>query len=498
MVQLSSRLVFLFAALLPVHAIGDNQPVVPDDDPIDDETVVAPAGDVPATPPGGTVPPNTSSAVPGSATTTSAPPQELPPAGNADLAKPVVEAPPADEQKLTLARLLSAAGGTVVSGYTQVDYGRFDRSLDELSAGSREPLNEDRWTVRRARLRLENEWKYVGYVADADFFGPGSGARPIVFDVHAQLPGAQGAPPLLKFKVGLFPVPFTYQNQSQRAFEIFFVERALFVDAYIPGRYDLGAAISGNIWSVDWILAVQNGEPLGADFAYQDPNSAKDYAGRVQVKGELVGGVHAALGVSFLKGTGFSPGTAPTKDSFDWRDLNEDGRVTVSELIPIPGAPGRASENFDRWGLAGDVRIWGEIPTLGQLRIDAEIAVGKNLDRFVASADPIFLGRDQRGLGFYASITQHLTKYAEVGLRYDQYEPNIDDLELFEGRSVLTRRTFKTYSAGVSGRLPLSSRAHARVHVEYAYQQNSLGRDASGQPAQLDNGATRLRFEVVF
>ncbi len=484
--------VVLVAALLPGQAIGDSQ----DDGVVDDETVVAPAGSGSASAPGAVVLPGDSSAAPASTTTAPAPVEDPPPPATADLAKPVAEPPPASPQKLTLASLLSE--NVVLSGYTQVDYGSYDRSLDELSAGSRAPLNEDSWEVRRAHLRLENEWKYVGYVAEADFGSNGSTARPVAFDVHAHLPGAHGDPPLLTFKAGLFPVPFTYQNESQRAFEIFFVERALFVDGFIPGRFDLGAAISGHIWSVDWILAAQNGQPTGTEFAYQDPNNAKDYSGRVEVGGELVGGVHAAVGVSFLKGTGFSAGTAPTKDSFDWLDLNEDGRVTVAELVPIPGAPGRASENFDRWGLAGDVRIWGEIPRLGQLRIDAEIALGKNLDRFVAPADPVFLGRDQRGLGFYASVTQYVTKYAEVGFRYDQYEPNIDDLELFEGGSVLTRRKFKTYTAGVSGRLGLSSYANARVHLEYAYQQNSLGRDASGKPAQLDNGAMRVRFEVVF
>jgi len=69
---------------------------------------------------------------------------------------------------------------------------------------------------------------------------------------------------------------------------------------------------------------------------------------------------------------------------------------------------------------------------------------------------------------------------------------------MFNGRTVLTRRTFKTYTAGVSGRLKLSDYARARVHLEYAYQRNSLGRDAAGHPAQLDNGAARVRFEVVF
>ena len=496
--QLSYSVVFLVAALLPVYAFGDDQPVAADDE----QTVEAAGSGSAASPPGGTAPPASGSAAPAEPTKPEpAKPVEPPPPAKPDAGQPVAgpPPPPASQERLTLAGLLSGAGRTVVSGYTQVDYGRYDISLDELASGTREPLNEDRFLVRRARLRLENEWKYVGYAAEADFFASGDLARPVNFDVHAQLAGDQGDAPLLKFKAGLFPVPFTYQNQSQRAFDIFFVERALFIDGFVPGRYDLGAAISGHIWAVDWILAAQNGQPIGShDFAYQDPNSAKDYSGRIEVGGELVGGVHAAAGVSFLKGTGFSPGTAPTKDTFVWRDLNEDGRVTVAELIPIPGSPGRASENFDRWGLAGDVRIWREIPTLGELRIDAELALGKNLDRFVAPADPVFLGRAQRGLGFYASITQYVTEHAQVGFRYDQYDPNIDDIELFDGHSVLTRRKFKTFTAGASWRLRLSNYANARVHLEYAYQRNSLGRDPSGKPAQLDNGATRVRFEVVF
>ena len=481
------------------------EPPVADDDDTVTPTDDPPAGDNPADTPAPAPTPTPAEPTPteGSAAPPRAP--EPPPAVPPEpvpTTKPDPIAPasaPGSGERLTLGALLSGAKRTVVRAWTHVDYGRYDISLDELSAGTREPLNQDRFSVRRAHVRLENEWTHAGYVAEVDFFGPRSEPRPVTFAVHAQLPGKNGAPPLAKLTVGLFPVPFTYQNQSQAAFEIFFAERALFVDGFVPGRFDIGAAVSGHIWAIDWILAAQNGHPLDSrDFAYRDPNSAKDYSGRVQVSGELVAGIRAATGFSFLKGTGFSPGTPPTKDTFEWRDLNEDGRVTVSELIPIPGAPGRASENFDRWGLAGDVRIWRDIPPLGELRIDAEIALGENLDRAVAPADPVLLGRDQRGLGFYASVTQYITEYAQLGLRYDQYEPNIDELELFEGQTVLTRRKFKTYTAGVSGRLRLSTYARARVHLEYAHQRNSLGRDASGRPGHLENDAARVRFEVVF
>lgn len=468
----------------------------------DDDTVTVPpkppvandkpAAETPPEAPANITPPSNGSA------SSEPPPPPVPSSPSAPAPASIAE-PLARDDRLTLGALLSGAKRTRIRAWTHVDYGHYDISLDELSAGTREPLNNDRFSVRRAHVRLENEWTYAGYVAEIDFVGPRNEPRPVNVAVHAQLPGTDDAPPPLVLTVGLFPVPFTYQNQSQASFEIFFAERALFVDGFVPGRFDIGAAVSGRIWAVDWTLAVQNGHPLDSlDFAYRDPNRAKDYSGRVQVSGELVAGFRAATGVSFLKGTGFSPGTPPTKDTFEWRDLNEDGRVTVSELIPIPGAPGRASENYDRWGLAGDVRIWRDIPRLGELRIDAELALGENLDRFVAPADPVLLGRDQRGFGFYSSITQYVTPHAQLGLRYDRYEPNIDELELFEGRTVLTRRKFTTYTAGISGRLRLSTYARARVHVEYAHQRNSLGRDASGRPAHLENDAARVRFEVVF
>lgn len=493
---------FLAAAILaaPLYAIA--QPAPPPDVPVDDDGTDDSAGETGSAATGSATAAGSGSATPTQPTT--APAAGRPEAtaqGSGAAAVPVIvpTVPPPTESRLTLAGLLSGAASTVVMGLTQIDYGSYDRSLDELSAGTREPLNEDRFQVRRARLRLENEWKYAGYAAEVEFFARDNAARPVSFVVHAQLPGEAGQPPLVKVKAGLFPVPFTYQNLSQWAHEIFFAERALFVDGFVPGRFDLGVAASGHVWAFDWIVAAQNGQPIEApNFAYTDPNSAKDYSGRIEVGGELVAGVHAASGVSFLTGTGFSAGTPPTKDTFVWRDLNEDGRVTLAELIPIPGAPARPSENFDRWGVAGDVRVWRDIPKLGQLRLDAELALASNLDRFVAPADPVLLGRDQRGLGFYASLTQYVTRHAQVGFRYDHYQPNIDDLELFDGRTVLTRRTFKTYTAGVSGRLKLSDYANARVHVEYAHQQNSLGRDAAGRPAQLDNGAARVRFEVVF
>lgn len=386
-----------------------------------------------------------------------------------------------------------------VSGFAQFDYLRLERSLDELGDGNREPLNEDQFLVRHARLRLDRDWDYVGLTTIVELFGGDAGVRPIGFDMHIGLPGAKGKPPLVLLRAGQIPVPFGYENYQEPDARRFFGERTLFAHGLVPGRFDVGAALEGHVLGIDWVVAAQNGEPLeAASFSGRDPNAAKDISGRVRVVGELVPGVRAAIASSALVGTGFSPGTQPTKDSFEWRDLNEDGRVLTSELIPIPGSAGRASQNFDRWGLGADAQLWAQIPRLGELFLYGEVALAVNLDRAVAVADPVLFGRDQRSLGFYLAAVQDVGEHASFGMRFEQYDPNADALELFGGMTVVTRRRFRTLTSAVAAKLPLEGVARARFLVEYEAQRNSLGRDNQGRPAQLDNDTLRLRLELRF
>lgn len=388
----------------------------------------------------------------------------------------------------------------VVGGFAQVDYLNRQSSLNELSDGTGEPLNENRFMVRRARLRLGRDWKHVGVFSVTEFFSGGNTVRPAGLDVHAMIPRKnEDEPDILVVRAGLIPVPFGMETFEQRADDRFFGERALFTDGFVPGRFDLGVSAAVHVWDVDWVVALQNGEPINSPtFSYLDPNGGKDLSSRLRVQGELVEGLHGAVASSVIVGRGFSAGTPPTKDSFEWRDLNEDGRVLQSELIPIPGSAGRPSQSYDRWGVGGDVQLWTQVPKLGKLHLYSEVALGVNLDRAVAVADPVLLGRDQRSVGALVAFTQEVTPLVTVGARVEQYEPNLDALELFDGVTVVTRRRFRTLTAGVSLNHHMSETARARVLAEVELQQNSLGRDNQGRPAQLPNNALRVRGEVVF
>jgi hypothetical protein len=387
-----------------------------------------------------------------------------------------------------------------VTGYIQLDYARFDRSSDQLSDGTGQPLNEDRFFVREARVKLSGDWEYVGFAAQADLStgqGPAVGVR--LLEGVLKYPGAPGEPPLIRLSAGIMPIPFTYENQLLGSEVRFFGERATFIDALLPGRYDVGASLSGRYRAVVWAVAIQNGEPIGErSFPGRDPNAGKDLSGRLGLTTELAGGVRMAGAASALFGSGFSPGRVPTKDTFVWRDFNEDGLVSASELQTVKGSAAIPSRNFDRWGLGLDLQLWIDVPVLGELFAYAEVVTAVNLDRAIVPADPIALGRDQRSRGFYAALVQELGEYFMAGARVDVYDPSLDSTELFGGETVISRRTFTswTFSAGARFVTPYGPRA--RLLAEWVTQKNSLGRDATGRPAQLDNDALRLRLEVVF
>ena len=402
------------------------------------------------------------------------------------------EAPP-------LARLPRPAFG--IFGLVQVDFLNRQRSSDQLSDGSGAPLNEDGFALTRGRVGAAADWRYVGVRGVVEFFEDGGSAvAPLTADVHAQLPRGGDEPPWMKVSAGLVRVPFGFELYGETDGERFFAERTTVSEALVPGVFDVGASVSGNVWALHWIAGVYNGQPRGAaGYGLRDPNRAKDYAGRLHLRGDLFRWLEGAVGFSFLRGTGFSAGTPPTKDDFEWVDLNEDGRVTLAELIPVPGTAGRPSENFERWALGADVQLHSELPVLGPLMVYGEFAYLQNMDRGVAIADPVLLGRDLRGLGWYAGLHQSLTRHAGAGVRYDAYYPQLDELEPYDGTVVVTRRRFQSLTASAAGVFRHGPNLRARLLVEYVRSiDNDLGRDANGRPTRLDDDTLRIRAEVKF
>ena len=387
--------------------------------------------------------------------------------------------------------------GFTFSGFVQTDYTVKQTSEDQLNSSTGAPLNEDRFLLRRARLRATLERRYLAgaFEIDANTVN-GPQVRPMNVEATVKWPG--GLVPLAALTTGIFKIPFGYevvQSDTQRLF----AERSTFIRALFPGEYDLGARVAGGWRFVRYALAVQNGEPLGeSTFPTRDPNKAKDIAGRLGILSDVATGVTVHAGFSALTGKGFHKGSLPTKPTVSWTDINEDGRYTGGELIVSPGTSGQPSQNFSRYGIGADALVTVEYWKNAGTTVYAELARANNLDRGFLPADPFgSYGRDLREWGYYVAAVQDLGAHVKLGFRYDYYNPDMDSTDRQAAVTVSSSQDISTYSTAVAliGR---TSSLTGRLIAEYDVVRDHQGRDINGLPADLKNNVFVLRAEVSF
>ncbi|MEY4579795.1 MAG: hypothetical protein RL701_4498 [Pseudomonadota bacterium] len=381
-----------------------------------------------------------------------------------------------------------------MDGLVQVDAVVYNQSsVDQLDPGSGVSLNENRFVLRRARLQADVERGYFrGYISLEANSQSDPPLRVQRAEVAVRYP-ADSAPSPLLAAAGLFIIPFgfgTLESDNERLF----LEPPHWVNAFFPGRRDLGARVEGRYRFLHANLAVMNGEPSNAAFPIRDPNIAKDFVARVTASGAITSAVQVTGGASLLLGSGFHRGKQQTKDSLIWRDVNEDGAVQITEVQVIAGASAEPSRNFARYGLGGDLVVRARLPVIGDLLVFGEVAWGKNLDRGLWPADPVAAGRSFRELGYALGISQQLTRHAELGVRYDGYNPDLDASDR-QGRTLVPiDASFRTLALTAAWR----SFDIGRIAVEYAHHQNALGRNQNGTPTTLAADSLTIRAQLVF
>jgi hypothetical protein len=381
-------------------------------------------------------------------------------------------------------------------GYVQVDAVLHRQSSqDEVNPSTGQPLNEDRVVLRRAHLRGDVERGLVSAALEIDANTVnGPMVRPIDAEVSLRWPEKRESNlPYVMGTLGLMRIPFGFEVPELDNVRPF-LERSAVMRALFPGEFDLGVRIKGGYRSIDYALALMNGDPIGEKlFPARDPNGSKDLVGRIGVDTEIVDGVSVAAGLSAVTGMGFHKGTPSTKDVLVWRDVNEDGVVQSTEIQVIAGQAATPSQNFHRFALGADLRVSIRVPVIGKLSLRGEIVRGANLDRGLAPADPAATGRDLRESGWYAGLTQEITRWAIVGVRYDRYNPDLDASSGIAGNVVPTDSTFSTLALMAALRY-----AKARLVIEYDKNDNALGRNVNGAPTTLKDDALTLRGEVTF
>jgi hypothetical protein len=305
--------------------------------------------------------------------------------------------------------------------------------------------------------------------------------------------------------LGLFKIPFGAEGPESDRSRLF-LERSTVIRALFPGLYDLGLGVSGGVRFLRYTVAAMNGEPVGqAFFRGRDANAGKDIVGRIGVDTWVTPKLRVQAGLSALAGTGLHRGTPSTKDVLVWRDANEDGIVQGTEIQVIPGTAATPSVNYSRFAIGGDLRVTATLPRLGDMSIYGEIVRAENLDRGVEPADPVGAGRDFRELGWYVAITQEITRWGMIGVRYDRYNPDADASEQRGASRVPKDSTYDTLAVVAafryrpsSGPFALGIFPAARVIVEYDHRNNALGRTAGGLPTTLGDDSFAVRGEVSF
>jgi hypothetical protein len=390
-----------------------------------------------------------------------------------------------------------------LSGFLQADGVLYRQdSLDEVDPATGEPLNETRFLIRRARLDAEVSYRFLG--GAVRFEGntiQGPTARIIGAEAWVRWPfgpvgktSEAGRPPLIMVAIGLLKIPFGLEVPQYNA-ERLFLERSNISRAFFPGDFDLGVRLQGGVRFLRYALAAMNGDPVGArGYPGRDPNQSKDLLGRLGIDVSPGRRVSVTGGVSGLYGTGFHRGTPATKDVLNWRDANGDGLVQLSELQVISGVAATPSQNFRRFALGVDLRFTAALPRLGALTLSGEILWAANLDRGLLPADPVAIGRPLRELGGYVALTQELSPYAAIGVRYDRYNPDVDARQQAGAEPVPLDSSFSTLAVAVALRYP----PWGRLTIEYDHNTNALGRTLSGVATTLGSDALTLRAQVSF
>jgi hypothetical protein len=389
-------------------------------------------------------------------------------------------------------RELDALRGIVVSAYLQAQLENHEDSEDQLRPGG-VPYNQNRFLIRRGRIRVQREWEYSALMMEIDG-NTTKGPAIQLFKAEASVLWRGGkpkpSPPVLQVTLGLFDVPFGYEVlESPRT--RFFMERSLQSRAFFPTEPDLGVRVSGEL---DWFryqLAVTNGQPLGSpDFAGQDPNNHKDFIARIAAVAKPIPESELWGGISMLNGLGFVKGTDATKNILVWTDSNEDRRVSIDEILGSPASAASPSYSFDRWAVGADIGFKFKT-VLGDSKVYGELQLGSNMDRALFIANPTIGGQPSRELGYYLGFLQEVTPYGIVGFRADYYNPNADFLGYQSGKQVPRSQSVRTYSPLVGMMIP----GRARLVFQYDYVGDSLGRTAQGLPTDLSNDVWTLRLQ---
>lgn len=298
------------------------------------------------------------------------------------------------------------------SGYVQARYEVSETSSDSVKvAGSPQALtlaNRDRFYLRRARVKVTYDpsslTQAVVYLNGAS---SGNTLNLTLLEAYVTLLDPWTPDRRHQLTIGQMNVPFGWEiERSSSTREL--PERSRAENVLFPGERDRGFKLVSQ-WTprLETVIGAFNGGgPLDATFGTEDPTRGKEIVGRVR----------------------WSQGM------FDAAVSGYGGQA----VLPLTGP----DATLDRTRFGADAQAYWELPSAGggSLRGEWYSGTNPNADSIKAwvqaptTANPVTLlkpgaaaGHLDTGFrGWYAMLVQNLGESAQLALRVDEYDPDLD------------------------------------------------------------------------
>ena len=383
--------------------------------------------------------------------------------------------------------------GLFLSSYVQGQYEWHQDSEDAISVDGG-LLNQDRFLLRRGRIKLAGDYRYGGVNLEIDMATTAGDFRVAVrrAEGYLQYKRNENELPLIQVGAGVVDTRFGFDiSHSSRS--RLFMERALMIRSIWPDPADVGVSARGAYRWLRYSLQVLNGEPRNAPSGFPglNPTRSTDFVVRAGADAPVNDRFRISGNLSFLQGKGFAPGRTATKGALEWSDRNEDGVAQNTEIRGVPGRSGAPSHTYNRWAAGLDLQLRLET-RLGTSMLYGEAMIAENMDRALYVSNPIADGMNQRMFGYYVAFSQEFTKWAIAGFRFDFYDPHSDLFESRAGRIHAYDQSIRTYSMVAGFQLP----ERARLLLQYDIVRDNYGRDGTGVPQDLSNNTLTLRLQV--
>jgi hypothetical protein len=300
-----------------------------------------------------------------------------------------------------------------VSGYIQGRYEWHDDAAAGVDPATNKQLGTNRFLVRRGRLKVVYQGHLTEYLLQTDATPDGvtlkdAEASLVLDDTVFPSP----TPWEVKLTLGQFKAPFGFEiTQSSADREM--PERTRMIRVLFPGERDRGARLTAKYGALRFSSALINGNvfPALSTFSKVSTSSGDPIAGSTDQSSfkDVLGRVGADLGFLVFGGSFYYGHTIATT-------------LAKAASGSTPASP-PSYLRYQRLRLGVDAQAYYEIPGVGGgvLRGEFIYAPEKNLDYAGVTKDPC---RDQKALGWYATLVQNIGSNFGVVFRADQFNKN--------------------------------------------------------------------------